>query len=68
MIRKMLIFDESQYCGHRYNGRCEHPSYPGSDYNGIDDNRCPSGIALWCPLPDATQPDNAPDTKSRAGD
>lgn len=46
-IRKVLIFEDADECGHRHGGRCEHPSCPDSD--GV----CPSTIALWCPLPNA---------------
>jgi len=57
-IRKMLIavtsaivFEDANECWHRkwdsLSHRCEHPLCK------TDDNRCPTAIALWCPLPNA---------------
>ncbi len=46
-IRKLLIFENADECGHRHSGHCEHPLCPNGD--GI----CPTYIATWCPLPDA---------------
>jgi len=50
-IRKILIFSEAWECGHRHYGICEHPDRPGTE------RICPSGIALWCPLPDDSKPE-----------